>query len=479
MQEHTRSPARARPQPLQGRGVPAAARVLPRPTAAGCACGGGCPACGQARLAAPGEAEAHRLGGARPATARRTPPTTATGPGPAQVAVGGGQPLAAAQRAALEAELGADFSRVRVHADDTAAHSATALRADAYTLGGHIVFGPGQYRPGDAAGQALLRHELTHTVQQGAAPARPGSPVRERLAPRVQGSFWDDVVSGVSAVGNAIGQGLSAVGSAVGSAFEWLGDRVRDVAQWAIDLVGQLPARLLRLGQTLVEGFWGVLTFIPGAIRALASGGLSGLGDYLLVQLRDAGFWALRLLSRVFDVLGGPEALEFVSHLLSRATPLRGDEIAAASAVLGPQALNWGQVRVAEGGFLHLVFALNGGRAFTSFHTINIPSGGAHGRSHMDIMVHELMHVMQYERVGTLYLGQAIHAQLTVGYSYGGAQGLRDRRAAGGRFADLNREQQGQVAQDFYRDFVAPGVTSGADYDAYRPYIDDLQAGRL
>ena len=391
----------------------------------------------------------------------------------------GGQPLPAAQRAPLEAQLGADLSRVRVHHGDAAARSAAAQRADAYTLGPHIVFGAGQYQPGSAAHQPLLAHELAHTVQQGASPAQAGSPVRERVAPRVQGSFWDDVVSGVSAVGQAIGSGLRSVGDAVGSAFSWLGERVRDVAQWAIDLVGQLPTRLLRLGQTLVEGFWGVLSFIPEALQALASGGLRGLGNLLLRRLPDAGFWALRLLSRVFDVLGGPEALEFVSHLLSRATPLTSSEIRAAQAVLGDDALQWGQVRVAEGGFLHLVFALNGGRAFTSFHTINIPATGAHGRSNVSVIVHELMHVLQYEHVGSLYLGQAIHAQATVGYGYGGAQGLRDKRAQGWHFASFNREQQGQIAQDYHANHVATGDFSSTDHMAYEPFIAELKRGAL
>lgn len=41
-----------------------------------------------------------------------------------------------------------------------------ALGATAYTVGSHIVFGDGRYRPGAPGSQALLAHELAHVVQQ-------------------------------------------------------------------------------------------------------------------------------------------------------------------------------------------------------------------------------------------------------------------------------------------------------------------------
>jgi len=56
---------------------------------------------------------------------------------------------------------------VRVHTDPSAAASATALGATAYTLGQSIVFGPGRYSPETVAGRRLVAHELTHVAQQG------------------------------------------------------------------------------------------------------------------------------------------------------------------------------------------------------------------------------------------------------------------------------------------------------------------------
>jgi hypothetical protein len=85
-------------------------------------------------------------------------------------AVRGGQPLSNEQRAFFEPRFGVDFGRVRMHTDGSADTAARAVGALAYTRGCDIVFREGQYRPYSYAGRQLLAHELTHVVQQGAAP---------------------------------------------------------------------------------------------------------------------------------------------------------------------------------------------------------------------------------------------------------------------------------------------------------------------
>jgi hypothetical protein len=82
------------------------------------------------------------------------------------VNAGPGRPLDAGVRSEMEARLGHDFSRVRVHTDAGSAESAGGMRAHAYTAGRDIVFGPGRYRPETLEGRKLLAHELTHVAQQ-------------------------------------------------------------------------------------------------------------------------------------------------------------------------------------------------------------------------------------------------------------------------------------------------------------------------
>ena len=180
-------------------------------------------------------------------------------------------------------------------------------------------------------------------------------------------------------------------------------------------------------------------------------------------------------LSRAFDFLRGPAVFQFVWRILTRTSPLAQGEIAAASTVFGG-AIRYSSVRVAEGRILGLIFRFNQGRAFTTFHTVNLPVSGPHSRSHLDIIVHELTHVCQFEVAGSVYIWQAIHAQRTTGYDYGGWQQLQLDRGAGKHLRDYNREQQGMIAQDYYAQ-VAQTALSPQDQIrlAYEPLIADLR----
>lgn len=76
-----------------------------------------------------------------------------------------GSALPAAIRHDMEGQLQHNFANVRIHTDATAASSARAVEADAYTVGSHIVFGPGRFDPASPSGRRLLLHELTHAAQ--------------------------------------------------------------------------------------------------------------------------------------------------------------------------------------------------------------------------------------------------------------------------------------------------------------------------
>jgi Domain of unknown function (DUF4157) len=79
--------------------------------------------------------------------------------------IGGGNPLPDGVRSFMEPRFGADFSQVRVHTDSSAAQMNKDLQAQAFTHGSDVYFGAGK-SPGK---NDLTAHELTHTVQQGAA----------------------------------------------------------------------------------------------------------------------------------------------------------------------------------------------------------------------------------------------------------------------------------------------------------------------
>jgi Domain of unknown function (DUF4157) len=83
-----------------------------------------------------------------------------------------GKPLPDKVRAKMEAEMQHDFSSVSIHDDATAAELAEEIHAQAFAKGNDIYFNVDKYNPETPAGTHLLAHELTHVIQQGAAPTK-------------------------------------------------------------------------------------------------------------------------------------------------------------------------------------------------------------------------------------------------------------------------------------------------------------------
>jgi len=337
-----------------------------------------------------------------------------------------------------------------------------------------------QRAAGNAAVCQLLEDRATEIPPTLTLPRKGGGNVLP-----VQRGFFDSignffkgaakaVGSAVSGVARGIGKFAHTVGSAVAGAARWVYARLGDAGEWLLNLFRDLPGRLLRFGKAIADGLIGLVTFIPEAIGALIHGGIAGFASWLWAKAKSGAAWVGTLISRVFDLVGGPELVEFVLHVVSNATPLSGTERAAAQSVLGANALRWDEVRIDEGGVLGLVFKLNHGRAFTTFHSINMT---ATDRADLSIVVHELTHVDQYEHAGSVYIGQALGDQIAEGahaYDYGGPSGLSADRATGKHYADYGRERQAQIAQDYYRD-----ITAGTPTTDYDPYIAELRKGEL
>jgi Domain of unknown function (DUF4157) len=80
--------------------------------------------------------------------------------------LGSGRPIEGSVRRKFETIFGKDFTRVRVHDDPQAAALTQRFGSLAFTVGNHIAFSSGSYRPGTLLGDALIAHELAHVVQQ-------------------------------------------------------------------------------------------------------------------------------------------------------------------------------------------------------------------------------------------------------------------------------------------------------------------------
>lgn len=111
---------------------------------------------------------------------------------------GGGDGMAAPVQQHMESAFQADFSAVRIHTGSEAAALSSEIGAQAFTYHNHIYFNDNKYSPESSEGRFLLAHELTHTVQQGAAHTvrRDG----EDNPPDEHESFWNKLKNGFDSV---------------------------------------------------------------------------------------------------------------------------------------------------------------------------------------------------------------------------------------------------------------------------------------
>jgi hypothetical protein len=130
--------------------------------------------------------------------------------------LGEGQPLDSGVRSRMETAFGMNFSQVRTHSDSNSAALSNRVNARAFTVGQHIAFGSEEYKPGSLIGDALIAHELAHTVQQKDAatsiekmePGSSGYNALERdadhAAAGVISSLWGGAKDGLKSIGQRV-----------------------------------------------------------------------------------------------------------------------------------------------------------------------------------------------------------------------------------------------------------------------------------
>ena len=135
------------------------------------------------RVSRPSEPEEVAARRAEASVTAPAPPAFGARIGAPGGAAGTGVPLPAPTRAYFERRLGGDLSRVRLHDSAGAAGLAVSLGAKAVTLGTDIYFAPGRLAPATLAGQRLLAHELTHSLQSQERGLARLDPDGSRVAP--------------------------------------------------------------------------------------------------------------------------------------------------------------------------------------------------------------------------------------------------------------------------------------------------------
>ena len=221
---------------------------------------------------------------------------------------------------------------------------------------------------------------------------------------------------------------------------------------------------------TLVAG---LLPDDPGdLIRRYLQQGVDALADYIVRQVIQGltGAVMQMLEEAARTVAGFPDALLGALERSMGLRRLTGAEINASQQVHGGALIDYSAVRVIPSSYFTKLSQM---RAFVTCNVIHYPND----QLHLDTCCHELTHVAQYQAIGIRYIPEAIHAQHTGGYTYGN---LATARQQGKTFRDFNREQQAQIAGDYYRVGVtgqAPSSSGSGSVGDYQHYIQQMRSG--
>jgi hypothetical protein len=290
-----------------------------------------------------------------------------------------------------------------------------------------------------------MAHELAHVVQGR------GNRVQKQSILR---SFWSSIWNGIKKIGTYAWNTIKSEVSVLWTTIVEAPQRI-----WSIlKHIGSLPIKI-------VNFFWrGLKTLFTRP---------SELSKWLLDGIISGAAWIGRLIAKLLDLVGTGEVIDLLFQLIKINTRcLTNTEITEAKRVFGDSISYW-KVRIDNFSLIAALgsfFSGGGGMGVTTFHTINFNRKiiCTPGSTDMTWLIHELTHVAQYENIGMQYLGEALHAQATTGYNYGGLTGL-----TGKKLKDFNREQQAVIIEDYYYDVLYGGTP--ASY--YIGFINDARKG--
>ncbi|WP_230406368.1 eCIS core domain-containing protein [Flavobacterium fluviale] len=234
---------------------------------------------------------------------------------------GGGSPLSGKVKTEMESGIGADFSNVRIHNDSNAVQMNKQLGAQAFATGNNIYFNEGKYNPNSQSGKHLLAHELTHTVQQGAA-IRKKTEVISPAPEMIQGSLLSIAVP------------------------DYIKDNVRHIPGYTLLTVvaGYDPlndVNVQRNAVNLIEGFMGLVPFGTAIFDKLQEYGIiDRVFDWVSNRLSEVGLSMDALLQLVQDAWDESSFSTFIDVVRTKFNALVS-RVTSFAASLVDQIITW------------------------------------------------------------------------------------------------------------------------------------------
>jgi hypothetical protein len=153
-----------------------------------------------------------------------------------------GRPMPASLKRFMEPRFRADFGKVRIHTGDTAAALNRQVGARAFAFGNQVFFGKDRFKPDTSEGQELIAHELTHTIQQGAAVQRSEDATVSHSAPEMVQGSW-------------LSEGL-----------DWVAGKANDIPGFRLFtlIIGVNPINMSAVDRTPANVLRGLIELVPG-----------------------------------------------------------------------------------------------------------------------------------------------------------------------------------------------------------------------
>lgn len=199
--------------------------------------------------------------------------------------------------------------------------------------------------------------------------------------------------------------------------------RLRDIVRW-------LPLRCRRIAEHIISGL---------SAFSLADKGI----DLEKTNIARIAYWWAEFLVLTASLFGIAELYETLTDFIKFNTrPLTFWEKKLLHSIYG-DSINYERVRIDN---LSFVGPRQYRFCYVSFYTVN-----SWGSMSNHLLIHEMMHVYQYQTMGALYIPRALAAQKSaLGYNYGGLPALQKAKDNGQGLSAFNLEQQAEIITDYY-----------------------------
>ncbi|MBK7609312.1 MAG: hypothetical protein IPI18_19990 [Saprospiraceae bacterium] len=175
---------------------------------------------------------------------------------------------------------------------------------------------------------------------------------------------------------------------------------------------------------------------------------LPGSDPYLgrMLQLNKYGVFLVHYIFelplRILDVFGLPEIFNFFQRKLKPSSRELYEFESKLAQQIFASSLDLSQVRIDESSH---VGTHNGKYAYVSFYYINCK-----GMLQLPILIHEIVHILQYEQDGSPYAFRNMIAHLMPPtYDYGGLETVQAIVESPNKVHDLNYEQRADIYSDY------------------------------